>query len=101
MKPCPPPYFPRYEMPNSRCSPTRGGAGGHTLLHGNSRAARLFGWVPLSRGAQGRAADSAATAPPPGTGDFPWSLDVVIDEFVNLMNAGLERFHMVAPRSRA
>ena len=72
------------------------------LLHGNCESsAAWFGWVPhLARRFRVVRPDMrgyGASTPVPR--DFPWSLDVVIDDFVKLMDTlGIERFHLVGAK---
>jgi 3-oxoadipate enol-lactonase len=72
------------------------------LLHGNAESgAAWYGWVPsLSRRYRVVRPDMrgfGASTPMPR--DFPWSLDIVIDDFVRLMDAlGVGRFHLVGAK---
>ena len=72
------------------------------LLHGNSESsAAWYAWVPLlarrlrivrpdMRGFGG------STAMPP---DFPWTLDVIVDDYIALMDKlETERFHLVGAK---
>ena len=69
------------------------------LLHGNCESSvAWFGWVPhLARRYRVVRPDRrgfGASTPMPA--DFPWTLDIVIDDHVRLMDAlGIERFHLV------
>ncbi|MSQ73701.1 MAG: alpha/beta hydrolase [Betaproteobacteria bacterium] len=72
------------------------------LLHGIAESSAVwFGWIPhLARRLRVVRPDmrgyGASTAMPR---DFPWSLDVVIDDFMILMQAlGIERFHLVGAK---
>lgn len=69
------------------------------LMHGNTEsAAAWFGWVPhlarhyrLVRPDRRGFGDST-----PMPRDFPWTLDILIDDHIRLMDAlGIERFHLV------
>lgn len=72
------------------------------LLHGNCESsAAWFGWVPhLARELRVVRPDMRGygqSTPVPA--DFPWSLDVVIDDFIKLMDKlGIERFHLVGAK---
>ena len=72
------------------------------LLHGNCESgAAWFGWVPhLARQMRVVRPDMrgyGTSTPMPR--DFPWSLDVLIDDFIKLMDAlGIERFHLVGAK---
>jgi len=72
------------------------------LLHGNCESsAAWFGWVPhLARALRVVRPDMrgyGASTPMPR--DFPWSLDVVIDDFIQLTQAlGIDRFHLVGAK---
>ena len=69
------------------------------LLHGNCESsAAWFGWVPhLARRYKAVRPDRrgmGGSTPMPR--DFPWTLDVVIDDHIRLMDSlGVERFHVV------
>ena len=72
------------------------------LLHGNSESsAAWYAWVPLlARRFRVVRPDmrgfGASTAMPR---DFPWTLDVIIDDYIALMDAlGIERFHLVGAK---
>jgi pimeloyl-ACP methyl ester carboxylesterase len=72
------------------------------LLHGNAESgAAWYGWVPrLARRFRVVRPDmrgfGASTAMPR---DFPWTLDVVIDDFVRLLDTlGIGRFHLVGAK---
>ncbi len=72
------------------------------LMHGNNESgAAWYGWVPhLARRYQVVRPDmrgfGASTLMPR---DFPWTLDVVIDDAVRLMDSlGIERFHLVGAK---
>ena len=72
------------------------------LLHGNAESgAAWYGWVPaLARRFRVVRPDVrgfGASTPMPR--DFPWTLDIVIDDFVQLMDSlGIERFHLVGAK---
>ena len=69
------------------------------LLHGNAESsAAWYGWVPhLARRHRVVRPDRrgfGASTPMPR--DFPWTLDIIIDDHIRLMDAlGIERFHVV------
>jgi 3-oxoadipate enol-lactonase len=72
------------------------------LLHGNAESgAAWYGWVPsLARRYRVVRPDMrgfGASTPMPS--DFPWTLDIVIGDFVRLMDTlGIERFHLVGAK---
>ena len=72
------------------------------LLHGNAESSAVwFGWVPhLARRFRVVRPDMrgfGASTPMPR--DFPWSLDVIIDDYIGLMRTlGAERFHLVGAK---
>src|SRR6266852_214895 len=72
------------------------------LLHGNAESgAAWYGWIPsLARRYRVVRPDMrgfGASTPMPR--EFPWTLDIVIDDFVRLMDSlGIERFHLVAAK---
>lgn len=72
------------------------------MLHGNAESsASWYGWVPtLARHYRVVRPDMrgfGASTPMPR--DFPWTLDVIIDDCLRLMDAlGVERFHLVAAK---
>src|SRR5271169_6956373 len=72
------------------------------LLHGNAESGMAwYGWVPsLSRRYRVVRPDMrgfGASTPMPR--DFSWTLDIVIDDFVRLMDSlGIERFHLVGAK---
>lgn len=72
------------------------------LLHGNNESgAAWYGWVPhLARRYRVVRPDMRGfgeSTPMPR--DFPWTLDIVINDFVRLMDAlGIERFHLVGAK---
>src|SRR6516225_10448119 len=72
------------------------------LLHGNAESGiAWYGWVPnLARRFRVVRPDMrgfGASTPMPR--DFPWTLDIVIDDFVRLMDAlGIVRFHLVGAK---
>jgi len=72
------------------------------LLHGNCESSAAWsGWVPhLARSLRVVRPDMrgyGASTPVPR--DFPWSLDIVIDDFIKLMRTlGIERFHLVGAK---
>jgi len=72
------------------------------MLHGNCESGKVwFGWVPhLARDFKVVRPDmrgyGASTAVPR---DFPWTIDVVIDDFIRLMDAlQIQRFHLVGAK---
>jgi 3-oxoadipate enol-lactonase len=72
------------------------------LLHGNSESGTVwYGWVPrLAREYRVVRPDMrgfGASSPMPS--DFPWTLDVIIDDYCRLMDSlGIERFHLVGAK---
>jgi pimeloyl-ACP methyl ester carboxylesterase len=72
------------------------------LLHGNAESgAAWYGWVPpLARRYRVVRPDMrgfGASTPMPS--DFPWTIDVLIDDFVQLMDSlGINRFHLVGAK---
>jgi 3-oxoadipate enol-lactonase len=72
------------------------------LLHGNAESsAAWYGWAPLlARSYRVVRADMrgfGASTPMPR--DFPWTLDIIIDDFIRLMDTlGIERFHLVGAK---
>jgi pimeloyl-ACP methyl ester carboxylesterase len=72
------------------------------MIHGNNEsAAAWYGWVPhLARHYKVVRPDMrgfGASTPMPK--DFPWTLDVVINDYLALMDAlGIERFHLVGAK---
>ena len=72
------------------------------LLHGNAESsAAWYGWVPtLARRFRAVRPDMrgfGASTPMPR--DFPWTLDLLIDDFVRLMDTlGVGRFHLVGAK---
>ena len=72
------------------------------LLHGNAESgAAWFGWVPsLARRFRVVRPDMRGFGgSTPMARDFPWTLDIVIGDFVRLMDAlGIERFHLVGAK---
>ena len=72
------------------------------MLHGNAESgAAWYGWVPhLARHCRVVRPDMrgfGASTPMPR--DFPWTLDVLIGDFVGLMDAlGIARFHLVGAK---
>ncbi len=72
------------------------------LLHGNNESsAAWYGWAPhLARRYKVVRPDMrgfGASTPMPK--DFPWTLDIVIDDYLRLMDAlGIERFHLVGAK---
>ena len=72
------------------------------LLHGNCESsASWYGWVPsLARRYRVVRADMrgfGASTPMPR--DFPWTMDLVIDDFIGLMDTlGIERFHLAGAK---
>jgi pimeloyl-ACP methyl ester carboxylesterase len=72
------------------------------MLHGNCESgAAWYGWVPhLARRFRVVRPDMRGhgrSTPMPR--DFPWTLDVIIDDYVRLMDSlGVERFHLVSAK---
>jgi 3-oxoadipate enol-lactonase len=72
------------------------------MLHGNAEScASWYGWVPtLARHYRVVRPDMrgfGASTPMPR--DFPWTLDVIVDDYCRLMDhLGIERFHLVAAK---
>src|SRR3954447_3293608 len=72
------------------------------MLHGNAESsASWYGWVPtLARHYRVVRPDMrgfGASTPMPR--DFPWTLDVLIDDYCRLMDSlGVDRFHLVAAK---
>src|SRR3990172_9843201 len=72
------------------------------LLHGNAESsAAWYGWAPhLARRFRVVRADMrgfGASTPMPR--DFPWTLDILIDDFIRLMDMlGIGRFHLVGAK---
>ena len=72
------------------------------LLHGNCESgAAWWGWVPhLARKFRVVRPDMRGfgqSTPMPR--DFPWTLDIIIDDYIRLMDAlGIERFHLVGAK---
>ncbi len=72
------------------------------LLHGNAESgAAWYGWMPhLARRYRVVRPDMrgfGASTPMPR--DFPWTLDIVIGDFIRLMDMlGIERFHLVGAK---
>jgi len=72
------------------------------LLHGNAESGEAwYGWVPsLARRYRLVRPDMrgfGASTPMPA--DFPWTLDVLIDDFLRLLDhLGIERFHLVGAK---
>lgn len=72
------------------------------LLHGNAESSLAwYGWVPhLARCYRVVRPDRrgfGASTPMPR--DFPWTLDIIIDDHIRLMDAlGIERFHLVGAK---
>ena len=72
------------------------------LIHGNNESSAAgYGWVPhLARHYRVVRPDMRGfgdSTPVPR--DFPWTLDVVIDDYVRLMDAlGAQRFHLVGAK---
>src|SRR5689334_1017264 len=69
------------------------------LIHGGSESSAIwFGWVPyFARRFRIVRADTRGfgdSTPMPR--DFPWTLDIIINDFVQLMDGlGIKRFHLV------
>src|ERR1017187_5792306 len=72
------------------------------LLHGNNESsAAWYGWVPhlARRYAVVRPDMRGFGASTPMPRNFPWTLDIVIDDFVRLMDSlGIDRFHLVGAK---
>ena len=72
------------------------------MLHGNCESGAVwFGWVPhLARDFRVIRPDMRGYGrSTPVARDFPWTIDVVIDDFIGLMDAlGIERFHLVGAK---
>jgi 3-oxoadipate enol-lactonase len=72
------------------------------LLHGNAESGlSWYGWVPLLarrfRVVRPDMRGYGASTPMPR--DFPWSLDVIIDDYAQLLDSlGIRRFHLVAAK---
>jgi 3-oxoadipate enol-lactonase len=77
-------------------------AGAVLLIHGNNESGLAwYGWVPhLARHYKVVRPDMRGfgeSTPMPR--DFPWTLDLVIDDYLRLMDAlGIERFHLVGAK---
>lgn len=72
------------------------------LLHGNCESGKVwFGWVPhLAREFRVVRPDLRGYGrSTPVARDFPWTIDVVIDDFIALMDRlGIARFHLVGAK---
>ena len=72
------------------------------MLHGNCESgAAWYGWVPvLARRFRLVRPDMRGFGrSTPMRRDFPWTLDVIIDDYLRLMDQlGIERFHLVAAK---
>jgi 3-oxoadipate enol-lactonase len=72
------------------------------MLHGNAESgAAWYGWVPLLahryRVVRPDMRGFGASTQMPR--DFPWTLDIVIDDFVRLMDSlGIDRFHLAGAK---
>ena len=72
------------------------------MIHGNNESGTAwYGWVPqLARRYKIVRPDMRGfgqSTPMPR--DFPWTLDIVIDDYLALMDAlGIERFHLVGAK---
>ncbi len=72
------------------------------LLHGNCESgAAWYGWAPylarLFRLVRPDMRGFGQSTPMPR--DFPWTLDIIIDDYLRLMDAlGIERFHLVGAK---
>ena len=72
------------------------------MIHGNNESgAAWYGWVPhLARHYKVVRPDMrgfGGSTPMPR--DFPWTLDIVIDDYLSLMDAlGIERFHLAGAK---
>jgi 3-oxoadipate enol-lactonase len=77
-------------------------AGTVLLIHGNNESgAAWYGWVPhLARRYKVVRPDMRGFGgSTPMARDFPWTLDVLIDDYVRLMDAlGVARFHLVGAK---
>ena len=72
------------------------------MVHGNREGSMAwYGWVPtLARHYRVVRPDTRGFADStPMPRDFPWSMDLVIDDFVQLMDSlGIERFHLISAK---
>jgi 3-oxoadipate enol-lactonase len=72
------------------------------LLHGNAESGLAwYGWVPIlaRRYRVVRPDMRGFGASTPMARDFPWTLDLLIDDFVGLMDhLGIDRFHLVGAK---
>src|ERR1700687_5417847 len=72
------------------------------LLHGNAESgAAWYGWVAhlVRRYRVGGPDMRGFGASTPMPRDFPWTLDIIIDDFVRLMDElGIDRFHLVGAK---
>src|SRR5215813_9442955 len=72
------------------------------MLHGNAESgASWYAWVPpfARRYRVVRPGMRGFGASTPMPRDFPWTLDVIIDDYCRLMDAlGVERFHLVGAK---
>src|ERR1700675_1069493 len=72
------------------------------LLHGNAESSLAwYAWVPLlaRRFRVVRPDMRGYGASTPMSRDFPWSLDVIIDDYIRLMDTlGIERFHLAGAK---
>ncbi len=72
------------------------------MVHGNAEShLAWYGWVPHLAGefrvVRPDTRGHGASTPMPR--DFPWTLDIIIDDFVRLMDTlGIERFHLVGAK---
>ncbi len=72
------------------------------MVHGNAEShLAWYGWIPHLAGhyrvVRPDTRGHGASTPMPR--DFPWTLDIIIDDFVRLMDAlGIERFHLVGAK---
>src|ERR1700722_12319480 len=72
------------------------------LIHGTAESSAVwYGWVPhLARRFRVVRPDMRGFgASTPMARDFPWTLEVIIDDFIRLMDAlSIERFHLVGAK---
>src|SRR4051795_4316953 len=72
------------------------------MIHGNNESGLAwYGWVPhLARHYKVVRPDMRGFGDStPVSRDFPWTLDVVIDDYVRLMDTlGIDRFHLVGAK---
>jgi len=72
------------------------------MLHGNAEShLAWYGWVPQLAGQFRvvRPDTRGHGASTPMARDFPWTLDIIINDFIQLMDSlGIERFHLVGAK---